>query len=80
MNKKHNKSNPSLSGIAEERRLQELLWQHEMIGEEIIALVRKTSVEAEHLRRTLRQKREGLLLEFPHPPAKTHKGKVPQNS
>lgn len=79
MSKKHNKPQSSPSDIEEEQRLQELLWQHEMIGEEIIALVRKTSAAAEHLRHTLGQRRKGLLLKFPHPPLKTQTTKLTQS-
>ena len=66
MNNKHNKSKHALSlHVGEERRLQSLLLEHARIGEEIIALLSKTSVETEKLIRTLEKEREEPSIGLP---------------
>jgi len=62
---------PLLVRQHEERQLELLLRQHEEIGEQIIALVHKTSLETEELIRTMRQKKPAEIVEFPKPAAQT---------
>jgi len=58
MSNKHNKVKSTPSLVDDERRLLALLREHERIGEQIIALVSRTSLETERLLRTL--EKEGL--------------------
>jgi len=60
MSNKYMETKSTVSALNDERRLHDLLRQHEQIGEEIIALVLKTTAEADHLIEVLQRQTKGL--------------------
>ena len=65
MRNKNSKAKFTVSSFDDEQRLRDLLRQHKRISEEIIALVMKTTAEADDLIHILERQTKELPIGYP---------------